>query len=141
MNSVQARRGGSRTETASAGIVDIRSVKTTENGGSAGKMESSERKRRIARTRALRRPAPIPLLEEPVSGLDDASAAAFGEIVAARRGHVTILMAPHRPSHIRIADRVLNLRDGQVEVSVPRLATGKTPLVRVPVFSLNEACP
>jgi len=70
---------------------------------------------RIALAGALLRDAPILLLDEPVAGLDDACAKAFTDVIASRRGRCTILMATHRPSHIRLADRVLRLRDGQVE--------------------------
>ena len=70
---------------------------------------------RIALAGALLRDAPILLLDEPVAGLDDACAKAFTDVIAAHRGRCTILMATHRPSHIRLADRVLRVRDGQVE--------------------------
>ncbi|WP_201837012.1 ATP-binding cassette domain-containing protein [Microvirga zambiensis] len=70
---------------------------------------------RIALAGALLRNAPILLLDEPVAGLDDACAQAFTDVIASHRGRCTILMATHRPSHIRLADRVLRVRDGQVE--------------------------
>jgi ATP-binding cassette subfamily C protein/ATP-binding cassette subfamily C protein LapB len=70
---------------------------------------------RIALAGALLRDAPILLLDEPVAGLDDACAKAFTDVIAARRGRCTIVMATHRPSHMRLADRVLRIRDGQVE--------------------------
>ena len=56
---------------------------------------------RIALAGALLRDAPILLLDEPVAGLDDACAKAFTDVIAAHRGRCTILMATHRPSHIR----------------------------------------
>jgi len=77
---------------------------------------------RIALAGALLRDAPILLLDEPVAGLDDACAKAFTDVIASRRGRCTILMATHRPSHIRLADRVLRLRDGQVEEVEPQIA-------------------
>ncbi|NBJ11110.1 peptidase domain-containing ABC transporter [Microvirga arsenatis] len=77
---------------------------------------------RIALAGALLRNAPILLLDEPVAGLDDACAKAFTDVIASRRGRCTILMATHRPSHIRLADRVLRLRDGQVEEVEPQIA-------------------
>jgi ABC-type transport system involved in cytochrome bd biosynthesis fused ATPase/permease subunit len=75
---------------------------------------------RIALAGALLRDAPILLLDEPVTGLDDACAKAFTDVIASRRGRCTILMATHRPSHIRLADRVLRIRDGQVEEMQPQ---------------------
>jgi ATP-binding cassette subfamily C protein/ATP-binding cassette subfamily C protein LapB len=87
---------------------------------------------RIALASALLRDAPILLLDEPVAGLDDACAKAFTDVIASRRGHCTILMATHRPSHIRLADRVLRLRDGQVEEVDQPAPAGPRP-TRTPV--------
>ena len=87
---------------------------------------------RITLARALLRDAPVLLLDEPVAGLDDACANAFAEIIARRRGHATILMATHRPSHARLADRVLRIQDGQVEDATPKVSPA--PLLRMPVF-------
>jgi ATP-binding cassette subfamily C protein/ATP-binding cassette subfamily C protein LapB len=88
---------------------------------------------RIALAGALLRDAPILLLDEPVAGLDDACAKAFTDVIASRRGRCTILMATHRPSHIRLADRILRLRDGQVEeVEKPTAPIGPRP-TRTPV--------
>jgi len=85
---------------------------------------------RITLARALLRDAPVLLLDEPVAGLDDACADAFAEIIAARRGHATILMSTHRPSHARLADRVLHIADGVVEEAKPAAA----PTQRLPIF-------
>jgi len=95
---------------------------------------------RIALAGALLRDAPILLLDEPVAGLDDACAKAFTDVIASRRGRCTILMATHRPSHIRMADRVLRLRDGQVEeVEQSTAPSGPRP-TRTPVgMSLANA--
>lgn len=88
---------------------------------------------RIALAGALLRDAPILLLDEPVAGLDDACAKAFTDVIASRRGRCTILMVTHRPSHIRMADRVLRLRDGQVEeVEQSTAPSGPRP-TRTPV--------
>jgi ATP-binding cassette subfamily C protein/ATP-binding cassette subfamily C protein LapB len=93
---------------------------------------------RIALAAALLRGAPILLLDEPVAGLDDACAKAFTDVIASRRGRCTILMATHRPSHMRLADRVLRLRDGQVE----ELEQGAPPpTTRRPVFAIPGAGP
>jgi ATP-binding cassette subfamily C protein/ATP-binding cassette subfamily C protein LapB len=88
---------------------------------------------RIALAGALLRDAPLLLLDEPVAGLDDACAKAFTDVIAARRGRCTILMATHRPSHIRLADRVLRLRDGQVEELDQQTAPGGPRPTRAPI--------
>ncbi|WP_169747449.1 peptidase domain-containing ABC transporter [Belnapia moabensis] len=93
---------------------------------------------RIALARALLRDAPILLLDEPATGLDDVCAEAFAEVVKARRGRCTILMATHRPSHMLLADRVLRLRDGQIEEAPPRPGPPQ-PMLRVPVFPPEAA--
>jgi ATP-binding cassette, subfamily C, bacterial LapB len=95
---------------------------------------------RVCLARALLRDAPVLLLDEPVAGLDEACANAFTAVVGARRGRATILVATHRPSHMRLADRVLRIADGMVEeapaipsATPPATATGTAPL-RLPVF-------
>ncbi|MBA1157365.1 peptidase domain-containing ABC transporter [Microvirga mediterraneensis] len=88
---------------------------------------------RISLAAALLRDAPILLLDEPVAGLDDACAKAFTDVIASRRGRCTILMATHRPSHIRLADRVLRLRDGQVEELEQQTAPGGPRPTRAPI--------
>lgn len=93
---------------------------------------------RITLARALLRDAPVLLLDEPVAGLDDECAAAFTAIIAGRRGHATILMSTHRPSHARLADRVLHIADGQVEEVAPRRAAGPASL---PVFARAQPTP
>ncbi|MFC7553425.1 ATP-binding cassette domain-containing protein [Pseudoroseomonas wenyumeiae] len=96
---------------------------------------------RIALAGALLRDAPILLLDEPVAGLDDACAKAFTDVIAARRGRCTILMATHRPSHMRLADRVLRLRDGQVEEVEQAAPVPLSPprVTRAPVFTPRGA--
>ena len=89
---------------------------------------------RVTLARALLRDAPVLLLDEPVTGLDDACAEAFAEVIEDRRGRATILMATHRPSHMRLADRVLRVQDGQMEDVTPKAASSAAPILRMPVF-------
>jgi len=69
---------------------------------------------RLALARAYLSTAPILLLDEAANALDDAGDAKFREALAAMRGKRTILLATHRPSHMRLADRVVVLSDGEV---------------------------
>lgn len=93
---------------------------------------------RIALARALLRDAPVLLLDEPLAGLDDECAAVFTAIIASRRGRATILMSTHRPSHARLADRVLHIADGQVEEVAAKRALG---LAALPVFARAQPNP
>ncbi len=90
---------------------------------------------RLCLARALLRDAPVLLLDEPVAGLDEATATAFAAVVGARRGRATILMATHRPSHMRLANRVLRIADATVEeVPVPGAMPAAAAPLRLPVF-------
>ena len=83
---------------------------------------------RIALARVLiRKDAPLVLLDEPAGGLDAAGDEALMNVVRSLKGKVTVVVVTHRPSHVRIADKLLELRDGQVvrfvdveTIAVPR---------------------
>ena len=70
--------------------------------------------RSLTMARAYARNAPIILLDEPGAGLDPASDELFMRNLATMKGEHTIIMASHRPSHIRLADRVILLQGGSV---------------------------
>lgn len=66
----------------------------------------------IALARAYVRKAPVFLLDEPGSALDEFSEYNLLENVKQMRGRQTVLMVSHDPQHLVIADRVLVLNDG-----------------------------
>ncbi len=68
----------------------------------------------LAIAQALLRDPNILLLDEPAKTLDHALEQAFLACLEKRRGTTTILMVSHRPSHIKLADRVLSLDRGQM---------------------------
>ncbi len=70
-------------------------------------------KQAISIAQALLANPRILLLDEPAKSLDYALDAAFLKALDKRRGTMTIIMVSHRPSHIRLADRVLTLDRGQ----------------------------
>jgi hypothetical protein len=74
---------------------------------------SSGQRQRIALARALIRQTPILLLDEPTTGLDQATRTHVVEMLRDLRG-ATILIATHDPDLARIADRVITLEDGRV---------------------------
>lgn len=79
------------------------------------KVASPSVRTRIALARVLmRRDAPIVLLDEPAGGLDSAGDEALMNVIRRLKGRVTVIVVTHRPSHVRLADKLLELRDGQV---------------------------
>ena len=87
-------------------------------------------RQRIGLARAyLRRPAVL-LLDEPANGLDAAGDRALVEAIGALRGRTTIIMVTHRPSHMRLADRLVVMEAGQVRAAgrpdqvIPQLTEG-----------------
>ncbi len=71
--------------------------------------------RSLTMARAFVSPARILLLDEPGASLDEESDNLFVEHLRNLRGKRTIIMVSHRPSHIRLADKVVMLRFGSVE--------------------------
>lgn len=68
----------------------------------------------LALAQALLRNPKILLLDEPAKTLGPSLEQAFLASLARRRGNATIIMVSHRPSHIQLADLVLDLDQGQV---------------------------
>ncbi len=82
--------------------------------GERGSTLSGGQRQRIAIARALVRDAPILVMDEAVSNLDaESERAIHAAIVEAASGRTTLLIA-HRPSTIRLADRVVVLENGRV---------------------------
>ena len=71
--------------------------------------------RQLVIARALVRPAPVLLLDEPEATLDEAGAIAVQHLLERLHGTRTVLFTSHRPSYIRIADFGVVIRGGQVE--------------------------
>ena len=69
---------------------------------------------RINLARAFIKDSPIYLLDEPATSLDRAGEKALLDIIEAKRGKSTIIMTTQRPSHMRIADKVIWLERGAV---------------------------
>jgi ATP-binding cassette subfamily C protein LapB len=71
-------------------------------------------KQRIALARCFIKDAPIFLLDNPAASLDTSSEVHLINKFAALKGRATVLFTTFRPSHMRLADRVIFLKDGQV---------------------------
>jgi ABC-type bacteriocin/lantibiotic exporter with double-glycine peptidase domain len=71
-------------------------------------------KQRLALARTWVKQSSIILLDEPATHLDQAGEEALMRKLAALRGKATIIMVTHRPSHMRLADRVVYMERGQI---------------------------
>ena len=82
--------------------------------------------------RAFVRLAPILLLDEPGASLDRGSDTVLINQLLKLRGERSIVLVSHRPSHIRLADKAVVLRNGMVGFEGPPeealvIMQGKTP--------------
>ena len=71
-------------------------------------------KQRLSLARAYLKKAPILLLDEPGQTLDFDADKAFMESLKKIKGTCTIIMVSHRPSHIKLCDKVLSMENGMV---------------------------
>ncbi|TCS13966.1 type I secretion system permease/ATPase [Caulobacter sp. BK020] len=89
--------------------------------GAGGRGLSAGQAQRVALARALYGQPTLLILDEPNSALDaDGEAALNNAILAAKARGAAILIVAHRTGILNIADRLLVLRDGQVEMLGPR---------------------
>ncbi len=85
---------------------------------SSGQMPTSLLQR-LNLARGYLKKSRIMLFDEPGNGLDFASDQAFMKNIDKMRGESTILMVTHRPSHLRLADKILWLEYGNVRAFGP----------------------
>ena len=69
---------------------------------------------RLALARAIIKPSPITLLDQPGDILDDAGEEALLRCISYLRGRSTTLLISHRPSHMRLADTVIYMERGAI---------------------------
>ena len=85
---------------------------------SSGQMPTSLLQR-LNLARGFLKNAPIMLFDEPGNGLDFKGDQAFMKTIDRMRGETTILMVTHRPSHLKLADKILWLEYGNVRAFGP----------------------
>ena len=91
-------------------------------------------KQRLSLARAFLKKSPILLLDEPAQTLDFEADQAFINSLKKLKGTCTIIMISHRPSHIKLCDKVLTMENGMVvNLETPeelyQIPTQQTPLV------------
>ncbi len=75
---------------------------------------SSNLLRKIALARAYVKNAKILLMDEPGAGLDMQADAALVNAIHELKGETTIVFVTHRPSHMKAADQVIVLHEGEI---------------------------
>ncbi|MEW5726321.1 MAG: ATP-binding cassette domain-containing protein [Pseudomonadota bacterium] len=85
-------------------------------------------RQRLSLARAYLKRAPITLFDEPAGGLDFVADRQFMLTLERMRGHSTIVLVTHRPSHLKLADKIVVLGQGQVRMAGP----AKQVLERLP---------
>ena len=74
-------------------------------------------RQRLALALVYLKKAPLVLLDEPSTALDPKGDEAFCLKIENLRGHSTVFFVTHRPSHMKLADRVLVLEGGILTLS------------------------
>ncbi len=82
---------------------------------------------RLSLARAILTDAKIMIFDEPGNMLDDEGDRAFLSAIEKMRGKATIIIITHRPSHMRVADRVVLMNRGMVQTIGP--ASTVIPLI------------
>jgi ATP-binding cassette subfamily B protein len=72
---------------------------------------------RLSLARTILKDAPVVLLDEPGTGLNEVGEQALTRCLAHWHRRSTVLMASHRPSHMRAADLVMYLERGSIVAS------------------------
>jgi len=90
--------------------------------GEKGITLSGGQKQRVALARALLHEAPVMLLDDPISQVDAETGARIVEALRRLSGRRTLIIASHRLSALRFADRLLVLKAGRIVESGPHEA-------------------
>lgn len=94
--------------------------------GAAGGMLSGGQRQRLGLARAVYGNPALVVLDEPNANLDDAGEAALLQALDRLRAQgAAVLLISHRPGVLRVADRLVLMRDGRIVQSGPRDAVLK----------------
>ena len=82
---------------------------------------------RLNLARGYLKRAPIVLLDEPGNGLDMKGDQALMQAISNMRGETTVFIVTHRPSHLKMADRVIWMEYGSIRsIGRPKVVMQKT---------------
>ncbi|MTV24578.1 ABC transporter ATP-binding protein [Nitriliruptoraceae bacterium ZYF776] len=81
--------------------------------GAGGRDVSGGQRQRIAIARALAGGPDLVVMDEPTSALDTDSEQRVRDAIAALAGEVLVIVIAHRPSTLRVCDRILRFEDGR----------------------------
>lgn len=76
-------------------------------------------RQKLGLTRAFLKPAALTLFDEPGNGLDPDGDQAFINSLESLRKHTTIFIVTHRPSHLKLADKIIYLEHGSIRAIAP----------------------
>lgn len=85
--------------------------------GEKGVLLSGGQKQRVALARVFLRPAPVILLDDPISQVDAVSASLIMESVRKFARGKTVIIVSHRLSALKIADRIIVMENAEITES------------------------
>lgn len=88
-------------------------------GDTGGGQMTTSLLQRLNLARGYLKRAQIMLFDEPGNGLDFEDDKRFMRMVDEMRGETTILIVTHRPSHLKLADKIVWLEEGAVKAEGP----------------------
>lgn len=91
----------------------------TRIGDGKSELLTASLHQRLNLARAYLKRSAIYLFDEPVNGLDFEGDQRFMETVRRMRGHVTVFIVTHRPSHFALADKLLVMDAGALRLAGP----------------------
>ncbi len=100
-------------------IMDLPDQFQTRMGDGRSDQFSSSFRQRLSLARAYLKRAPITLMDEPASSLDFLSDRQLMLALERMKGHTTVILVTHRPSHLKLVNKVAMMQQGQIRMFGP----------------------